>query len=317
MDFTDPQPLTQIVAALDARTPIGSLLRTDGWAAMPQALRDSAFFSAGVTQAQFLAQQQQSIRDLLTRARETNAAGESMWQMDRARFVAVLRQMGTALGIPHPDGPRDGGIRERDITDPLSVARLQLVVNTQLELAYGQGQYLTALDEDILNEWPAWELVRITPRAAERDWSTRWAEAGGTLPDGRMIALKTDAIWARLSRFGKPHPPFDFNSGMGVEEIDRTTAEDLGLLSMDTAAALRQLVWGGLMSDAEKRSGYKANKPQRLQPIVPPQTASVKGLDAATRTRLIELFGDQVEITDDTARWLPPILRPPKKTRNK
>jgi len=50
---------------------------------------------------------------------------------------------------------------------------------------------------------------------------------------------------------------------------------------------------------------------------VPPQTASVKGLDAATRTRLIELFGDQVEITDDTARWLPPILRPPKKTRNK
>lgn len=291
MDFTAPQPLTGILAQLDAKTPIGSVMRSADWQAMPQELRDSAFFSAGVTNAAFLAQQKASIRDMISRARETNAAGESMWKMDRAQFVKQLRVMGEAVGIPHPDG-RKGGINEKDITDPLSIARLKLVVNTQLEMAYGQGQYLAAMDEDVLQEWPAWELVRITPKKAPRNWLERWQAAGGTLHEGRMIALKTSPVWTALSRFGKPHPPFDFNSGMGVEEIDRDTAEQLGLLSMPAKSAL----------------------PQKLSTLQEGLEASVKGVDPAMRKQLQQVFGGQVTIEGDTAKWAPrklPFKQPP------
>lgn len=45
-----------------------------------------------------------------------------------------------------------------------------------------------------------------------------------------MIALKTDPVWAKLSRFGTPWPPFDFGSGMGVQDVDYDEAVALGLL---------------------------------------------------------------------------------------
>lgn len=39
-----------------------------------------------------------------------------------------------------------------------------------------------------------------------------------------MIALKSDRVWTNFSRFGRPYPPSDFGSGMGVEDIDRDEA---------------------------------------------------------------------------------------------
>lgn len=277
MDFTAPQPLTDVLARLDVKTPLGSVMRSADWQAMPQEIRDSAFFSAGVTNAQFLGAQQAGIRDMIARARETNAEGQSMWKMDRSQFVKQLRVMGEALGVAHPDG-RKGGVNEKDITDPISIARLKLVVNTQLEMAYGQGQFLAAMDPDILSEWPAWELVRITPKKAPRDWMARWTAAGGTLHDGRMIALKTSPVWSSISRFGKPHPPFDFNSGMGVEEIDVDTAEALGL-------------------------GHAAA--QQPQPVLKPFSAGlkspVKNLDAGMQKRLQQVSNGKIQIANDEA----------------
>jgi hypothetical protein len=310
MVFTEPQPLTDLIDKLDAKTPIGSAMRTAEWQRVPQGLRDGAFFSAGVTHTQFLAQQQRSITDMIARARETNAAGESMWKMDRGQFVKQLRVLGEELGVQHPTG-REGGIKENDLTDPLSIARLKLVVNTQLELAYGYGQYVAAMDEDVLQEWPAWELVRITPRKAPRDWFQRWSEAGGTLHDGRMIALKTDPIWAKLSRFGNPHPPFDFNSGMGVEEVDRDTVESLGLMSMSMNEALQDFATLKFQTAAQLKAGRgKFNlAPESQQPGLKAfqegLESSVKGLDADMRERLRNFFGGQVEVDEATARWKP------------
>ncbi|WP_395735261.1 hypothetical protein [Prosthecobacter sp.] len=310
MDFTEPQPLTDVLAQLDAKTPIGSVMRSADWQAMPQQLRDSAFFSAGVTNAAFLAQQQQGIRDMIARARETNAAGESMWKMDRSQFIKQLRVMGEAVGIAHPDG-RKGGINEKDITDPLSIARLKLVVNTQLEMAYGQGQYLAAMDEDVLQEWPAWELVRITPKKAPRDWLARWQAAGGTLHEGRMIALKTSPVWTALSRFGKPHPPFDYNSGMGVEEVDRDTTEQLGLMSMTVNEALHTFSNDPALKAAAKKGRLVPDAPTHQ--VLPPKLstleegleASIKDMPDDLKKRLKDIFGDQIKMDANTARWVP------------
>lgn len=247
---------------------------------------------------QFLAAQKKQIGALIDRARQTNARGETMWQTDRARFGAEMRQLGGALVIAHPDGPREGGVKENDITDPLSIARLKLVVNTQLELAYGYGQYVAAMDEDVLQEWPAWELVRISPRRMPRDWPRRWQEAGGKLQaDGRMIALKTDEVWLKLSRFKRPHPPFDFNSGMGVEEVDRDAAGSPGLMKVQTAEQIKAGRGRFSLAPESRRPGLKAFQ-EGLE-------ASVRDLDADMRERLRNFFGGQVEVDEATARWKP------------
>jgi len=316
MNFTEPLPLTDVLKRLDAKTPIGSAMRTKEWALVPQGLRDSAFFSASVTEARFLDAQKKAIRQIIDRARETNEKGESYWAMDRSRFVMELRRMGEDMGILHPAGRTDGKVKENDITDPISIARLKLVVNTQLEMAYGEGQWRTAMDEDILNEWPAWELARISPRRIPRDWPQRWKEAGGTLQaDGRMIALKTDDVWLKLSRFKRPHPPFDFNSGMGVEEIDRDEAESLGLMSMSTAQALDQLAFGHLFGHT---GTYKADAKQRLEPNVrafeESLEAGVKGLGRYAKRWLVDHSRGRIQLSDDgeSVRWAeePPVTSP-------
>jgi len=56
-----------------------------------------------------------------------------------------------------------------------------------------------------------------------------------------MIALKNSDIWDRLGdsntfpdALGNPYPPFAFNSGMGVEDVSRTEAEQLGVIERFT-----------------------------------------------------------------------------------
>lgn len=48
-----------------------------------------------------------------------------------------------------------------------------------------------------------------------------------------MIALKGDPIWAAISRFGTPWPPFDFGNGMDVQDVDWNEAAELGVLKED------------------------------------------------------------------------------------
>lgn len=290
--FTEPKPLTEILTKLDARTPIGSVLRSAEWEDVPVGLRDAAVFSAGVQSARYLGELQKGLRSIVDRSRATNERGQEYWAQDRANLLKELRQLGEEVGLDKPGGRKDGKIRESDLADPISIARLKLVINTQMEMAYGYGDYLTQQDPVILDEWPALELVRITPKDAPRDWVKRWREAGGLFFGGRMIALKTSRVWTRISRFGLPYPPFDYQSGMGVEDIGRDEAEELGLITPG----------------------------QELKPFLPKfedaLKASVKGLDSKTRGWLSKFFGDQIEIKGDEASWrkrgdTPPPPTPP------
>jgi hypothetical protein len=234
LDLTQPHPLTSIVESVEAKTPLGSAMRTAEWERMPAGLRDAAFFSASVESTRFLQRAQDGIAEIIAKTKGINERGESYFKTDRASLLADLRRYGEDLRIPRPDGRENGKILEKDITDPLSIARLRLIINTQMEMAYGKADWLTGMDPDLLEAFPAWELVRISPRMVPRDWPARWKAAGGKLSEGgRMIALKTDGMWKRLSRFANPYPPFDFNSGMGVEDVDRAEAEDLGLIAAD------------------------------------------------------------------------------------
>jgi hypothetical protein len=97
--------------------------------------------------------------------------------------------------------------------------------------AFGFARAKAGQSEGALAAFPAQELIRIEDRQKPRgDWPDRFVAAGGRLVSGRMVALKTADVWAKLSRFGTPWPPFDFGSGMGVQDVDYDEAVALGLL---------------------------------------------------------------------------------------
>jgi hypothetical protein len=215
-------------AAIDryaGKTDVASLLRTADWERVPLAIRERAFFSAGVDDARTL----QTIRSALEKAlqgRDTSVTRPDGTPMSYSRADAIA-DIRAALGAEGDSG---------SLTDITSYRRQQLIADFQIEQANSYGRYKRDLgDANLLDAFPAQELVRVAPRVKQRDWWTRWAEAGSEVgwqgaSRARMVALKTSPIWAALSRFGTPFPPFDFNSGMGLEDVDYDTAESLGLI---------------------------------------------------------------------------------------
>lgn len=190
----------------------GSDLDTEGWSKIQAGLRDRAFFSAKVEEARILHAARQMCAEV--------ADGKRSASEFRRDMRALLSKMG------YPEG--DGSLK-----DLYSERRLDVLRETNVRQARGYVQHLEGTTRGALMAFPAQELVRIYDREKPRDWESRWVAAGGTLHGGRMIALKGDPIWTAISRFGTPWPPFDFNSGMGVEDIDFETAVELGVMAED------------------------------------------------------------------------------------
>ncbi|MBQ7251283.1 MAG: hypothetical protein IJS32_01630 [Kiritimatiellae bacterium] len=192
---------------------VGSKLGTAGWDNVAANLRDRAFFSAKVEDARILHAARQMCAEV--------AEGKRSPSEFRRDMRALLARMG------HPKG--NGGL-----TDLYSQRRLDVLRETNVQQARGYAQHLEGTTEGALLAFPAQELLRLEDREHPRNWEARWQAAGGRFFDGgRMIALKGDPIWTKISRFGTPWPPFDFNSGMGVEDIDRDEAVELGLIAED------------------------------------------------------------------------------------
>ena len=179
-------------------------------------LRERALFSARVTNAEFI----QELDDVLRKY----GTGES----DLATVRLQLKQKLDELGY-QADAEESG-----KITDLRSDARLNVRLRTNMQMASGYGQWVQGQNPVLLNSRPAQELYRAFNRRVPRNWIQRWRDAGGKFYRGKMIALKDDPIWIRISRFRNPYPPFDFNSGMSVRDVDRQTAVDLGLIDMNT-----------------------------------------------------------------------------------
>lgn len=217
MLFTDPMPFAEAEAAARRRTPVGSVLTSREWEQVPLALRDRAFFSAQQTNVAFL--------DKARRGVDALVAGKT----DRATQRLELRQLAESLGLTPAGGDGAGPVSELG-----SDARLNLILDTNLRQVQGHGDFIQGNEPSVLDEWPAQELIDTNPgqTSGRRNWPARWLAAGGPpFFGGRMIALKSDPIWAKLSRFGTPYPPFDFNSYWEVLDVDRETAEAAGLIA--------------------------------------------------------------------------------------
>lgn len=147
--------------------------------------------------------------------------------------------------------------KQGGLEDLASTRRVNLQIDTNVEMMRGAGAHLQGQDEAILDMYPAQELVRVIDSKVPRDWNQRWLDAGGPKTSlwPRMIAPKDHPVWTHpiLNRFGNAYPPLDYNSGMGFEDRSRREAMRLGLIDLNRKIepdreALRDLAAGSRAS---------------------------------------------------------------------
>jgi hypothetical protein len=234
----DYGPLQDAVAKMDRKSPVAAILTSAQWDKVPVAIRERSQFSARVGSVRLLQHIQDQARSALAwetekiAASDRAAGGEAF--IDRSSFIASARKIAIEEGINTTTPNQYGTVR-----DIRSAKRLGLIWDMQTGMASEYARWKINNDADVLDAFPAQRLVRIEERDHPRPpwfWPSRWAEAyakSGSVQsalEGEMVALKTSGIWAALSRFGTPWPPFDYGSGMGLEDVSRDEAEALGLL---------------------------------------------------------------------------------------
>lgn len=282
IDFTTSQPLSEAVENISTRTPVGSKLTSAQWAMVPPEIRMRSFFSARVEEERYLVSMQDKLTQRVLLARENGTL------MDRSRFIAEMQDDLKQFGY-EPDPRKRGSIQ-----DLSSAGRLGLIWDMNLAQAEGYAAWKMGMDPDMLDAAPAQELIRVAARVDKRPWPAIWRENGGQfygdpLPDfpdapGRMIAIKTDPIWAAISEFETPWPPFRWGSGIGLRNVRRKEAEQLGVIPKNAKVKPLDKPFNGIAK------------------------ASLKGIPEANRKAIIEDLLGEVEIEGDTIRLLPPDL---------
>lgn len=246
------------------------------WNSIQAGLRDRAFFSSQVESARIL----HAARQMTAQA----AAGGISASEFRREMRKALAQDGY-----EPSDPRFEGT----IKDLRTKQRLDLILKTNVEQARGYIRHLEATTPGGFAAFPAQELIRVRQRRQPRDWRKKWADAGGKIFGGRMIALKDDPVWTRISRFGTPYPPFDFGSGMGVRGVSRKDAIALGVIVdeelKEKVDEIRKTPSPGFNEGLEAEIPFKGN------------TREMKALRDA--------FGDQITHADGVVKWRGSIVR--------
>lgn len=249
---------------------VGSKLDSSQWNQIQAGFRNRAFFSSRIANVNILAAMRDKVREY--------SEGET----DISKIRMKIREDLQTLKYD-PQGDRG------TIHDLFSQARLDVIIKTNVAQARGYMQYAEGMSPGAFAAFPAQEFTRIAHRRNQRqDWPQRWAKAGGKTYGGRMIALKDDPVWERLSVFGNPFPPFDWGSGMGVLDVDRKTAIQLGLIS-----------------DEELRGKTAALREKPLPDFNRDMQATVPNLrsDSLCGKILKREFGDQVAIENSVVHW--------------
>lgn len=247
-------PFTAAVKANDVRAILPTDLTSAELRTLDAAVRRQSFYSAHTLLEDLLGKYKEDIASIINpataqradRVTATNPQGNVTTGMNPAQARLDIKQLLESMEYK-PEAGEVGTIK-----DLSSDARVNLVIKTNTELAQGAGRFIQMNDPDTLDQFPAQELVRFTvPKGgieAEREWHERWNAAAEESGDddaarvldesGRMVALKSSPIWDSLGdgaggyddTLGNPYPPFAFNSGMWVQSVSRSDAEDLGLM---------------------------------------------------------------------------------------
>jgi hypothetical protein len=219
--LTKPTPFKEALESRAVKKLMPTAAGTAELSKLAPEIRERAMFSARVTNADFLQKADGLINNLVS-PHAVQAAGGQAFNPIEAR--TQLKEYLASIDY-QPDPANEGGLK-----DLSSDARLHVILDTNVKMAHGYGQFAQANDPDIIDAFPCQELYRLESRKEPRKWRQRWVAAGGKLSGTRMIARKDDPIWSAISRFGQPYPPFDFMSGMWTKDVSRKEAEELGVI---------------------------------------------------------------------------------------
>ena len=275
MQFIQPILWDDALDKIGDKSLIGSALDSEQWSQLPLALRERAFFSATVENVRFLQRARDSITDYLSSQVETLPNGDkALATGSRQQFIKQMQDFAIAEGMGPLDASEAGTLK--DIT---SEGRLGLIFDINTQAAEDYADWKQGQDPDVLAEFPAQRFIRVRdvkqPRIVHQQ-------------NEDVIRLKTDlGFWMAMNYpvfggFGVPWGPWGFGSGMGVQDEDRDTAEQAGLIDP-----------GQRVTPIDKDFN------ERLQ-------ASTKGLDPDMKARLKSAFGKQVDFDneEDTVNWV-------------
>ena len=211
---------------LDAKVSVPSELRTAQWSALPVWIRERAFFMASVDRAEVLDAFRSNLSQITAGDLTVAEAREALSShLDKLDYKALPGQEGT-------------------IKDLSTRARMNVALETNLAQVNGFARW--ARLQDALDSFPAQRFVRLRDSVVPREnWPERFADAvSQTTADGadidEMAALVNHPCWVALSVFDSPYAPFDYNSGMGLEPMDRSEAEGLGLVPAEDSGEEHQ-----------------------------------------------------------------------------
>ena len=236
-------------------------------------VRRRAVYSARMTHATAV----QHTKDVVDRVLKGGLGND--FAQGRLELRNLFRRLGYTpeTGFPGDEALGIPPARPGSLKDLTSDRRLNLILNTQMQLMRGVAQKTRGMDGTRVKLFPAWELVRYAPRRNERDWPARFRAVGYDLPvDGegreRLVAVKGSPVWAALGNsalfddaLDVDHPPFAFESGMGWLEVHWDEAEKIGL-DLSVAQAMKT--------------------PRDVESIMPPARASDDHLDPDLKARL-------------------------------
>jgi len=268
MEFIAPIPFEDAVSKLGDQSIVGSSLTSAEWADLPLDLRDNAFFSSRVESARFLQRAQDALKDFLAGNRKIAENGETMLATgSRAAFVAQMQDFLQSEGVVRTTGGID------DIT---SEKRLSLIFDTKTRQAQDFGYWRQGLDPDLLNQWPAMRFIRIHDVKEPRHNHEMYQD---------KVFLKTDPVWWLVINkdFGVPWGPWGWGCGHDIEDVDRSEAEELGLIKHGQDLQLGPLK-KFMDMNRTLQAGTKTLAPELVE-------------------KLKQAFGDQIVMDGDLMRW--------------
>lgn len=226
----------------------------DLWRGEEREVALRAFWVSRVENARFLDRAQAFLFDTLTNGTEKVVGPDGVERIalrggGRARFVRVMREFMIKEGMVSGED-EFFIVNQKDVRDIRSEARLRLIYDTNMRQAYGYGQWKQGQTPAILRRFPAQRFVRDREVFEERP---RHREHEGD------VRLKSDEeYWAdyqndpEIGGFGVPWPPFGFNSGMGVRDVDAEEAEALGLDLSKVKEDFKKTLNTGLSASVKK-----------------------------------------------------------------
>lgn len=228
LKLTKPAPFKEAINRLASKQVVASPMDSSAWQQEPLAIRERSYFSAKVESAQFLQRGKDLLDDYIEGNITETPNGPMIAVGSRAAFVDQLQQFARAEGL-------ESGGPEGTLRDVRSLTRLNLVYDVQVQQAADFGNWKQGNDTDILWAYPAQRFIREINVKEPRPLHE---ENTGEVRRKDDMEFWTKMNDPEIGGFGVPWGPWGFNSGMGVEDVDRIEAIKLGLVDPDEAVEM-------------------------------------------------------------------------------